>query len=451
VALQFLFGEVLLSPMKIAISLAVAVYSSWQLSILCLVGMPVVALIVKHFGRRVYRHTRKSLKQLADLTDAMNQMFSGIYVVKAFQMEGTEVSEFKRSNAEQLRQMCRLVKNRALASGIPEAMYVVGTAVFFIVGNRLMLRGDLDVGRLATFAAAMVFMSQPLRTLSKGYSRLQEALAASDRLFELYELPVDSPDAPDAVELKGVTEGVNFRQVTFSYEPGQPVLRDVSFFAPAGSVIAVVGETGSGKSTLLNLIPRFHEPDGGAVEIDGVDVRQMRRESLLSQIAIVSQHPFLFNRSIGENIGYGRPGATEAQIEEAARLAGIHEHVASLPEGYRMPAGERGGFLSGGQRQCITIARAILKDAPLLILDEATSSLDSASEELVQEAFGNLMRGRTTFVIAHRLSTVRNADMIVVLRRGRVVEVGSHEELLAREGEYHRLYMIQFQDRASDE
>lgn len=443
-ALQFLFGEIVLSPCKVVIGLAAAVHFSWELSLICFVGMPLVAFVLRHFGRRVYRHAKKSLTQLGVLTDAINQMFSGIHVVKAFQMEKAEVCEFKKANQAQLHQTMKLGKNRALGTAVPEAIYGAGIALILLLGNRLIHAGRLDMSTLAGFALAAVFIVQPVRSLSKGYSRLQEALAASDRLFELNELPVVEPDPPDAVALDGVHTGVTFRQVTFSYVPGRPVLQDVSLVAPAGHIIAVVGETGSGKTTLLNLIPRFHDPDSGEIEVDGIDVRRIKRDSLLAQIAIVSQHPFLFNRSIEENIRYGRPGASLDEVQAAARQAGIHEFVVSLPEGYASLVGERGAFLSGGQRQCITIARAILKDAPILILDEATSSLDAASEELVHKAFANLMQGRTTFVIAHRLSTIRNADLIVVMKNGRVVEVGSHDELLAARGEFYRLYTVQF-------
>lgn len=450
VALKFLFGDVILNPLKILAGLIVALSISWRLSLLCFVGIPIIAVTLKHFGRRIHRHARESLKKLADLTEAMNQMFSGIRVVKAFQMEQAEVGEFRVDNDKQLQQATKLVKNRGFASAAPEFIYAVIIAVFIFIGHR-MLRAELITwGALIAFGIAAVYMMQPIRTLSRSYSRLPEALAATDRLFELIEKPIDTADVDNAIEIEGVREGVQFDHVCFAYKQGQPILKGIDFFAPAGRMIAVVGETGAGKSTLLDLVPRFHDVTDGAILVDGVDIRNIKRQSLLSQIAIVGQHPFLFNRSIRDNISYGRQGATQAEIEQAARQAGIHDFVESLPEKYDTWVGERGGMLSGGQRQCLTIARAILKDAPLLILDEATSNLDAGSEKLVHEALNNLVHGRTTFVIAHRLSTVREADMIVVIRRGSLIELGTHDELIVRQGEYYRLYTLQFRREADD-
>jgi len=445
VALQFLFGEIILGPMKILAGLGVAVYTSWQLSLICFLGLPVIVIVLKHFGGKIHRNALKSLQKIGDLTDTMNQMLGGIRVVKAFQLEKAEQEEFARENRKQLRQAFRLVKNRALAAGIPEFLYAAGAAVIIFIGTRLLGKGNFTLSEMGTFAGAAVFISQPIRQLAKGYSRLQEALAASDRLFDLIDLHTQEIEAPDAVAIDGVSREITFDKICFAYEGEQHVLEDISFTAPAGKVIAIIGETGAGKSTLLDLIPRFHDPDRGSIRIDGNDTREIKRKSLIAQVAVVGQSPFLFNRSILSNIRYGRLDATAAEIENAAVLAGIHDFVVSLPQGYDTAVGERGSYLSGGQRQCITIARAILKNAPILILDEATSNLDASSEQLVHRALSNLMKGRTTFVIAHRLNTVRRADLIVVLKNGRVVEQGRHDELIRLKGEYHRLYTIQFQ------
>jgi subfamily B ATP-binding cassette protein MsbA len=271
-------------------------------------------------------------------------------------------------------------------------------------------------------------------------------VGALERVFELLDEEVALQDAPDAKELPDVSGGISFNHLWFAYSGEDYVLKDIDFSVPKGTICAIVGEVGSGKSTLLDLVPRFYDAVRGSVEIDEVDVRRIKRSSLLKHVAIVAQHPFLFNRSIIENIRYGRRDATDEQVIQAAKASHIHDFIAKLPEGYDTGVGERGARLSGGQRQCVTIARALLKNAPILILDEATSNLDSESERMVQVALGSLMKGRTTFVIAHRLSTIRFADMIVVLKQGRLVERGTHQELLARGGEYAKLYRLQFSE-----
>jgi subfamily B ATP-binding cassette protein MsbA len=282
-----------------------------------------------------------------------------------------------------------------------------------------------------------------IKRLAKSYGKLQESLAGASRVFELLDQHPTITDSPDAIELKKIEKEIAFNNVNFAYD-SIPVLKDINLTIQKGQIIAIVGESGAGKSTLLDLVPRFYDPVNGSIKIDGTDIRLIKRDSLLDKIAIVSQQTFLFNRSFKENILCGRRDASTEEIEDAAKAANIHDFIVNLPKGYDTIVGEQGVKLSGGQRQRVTIARAIVKNAPILILDEATSSLDSESEKLVQEALDNLMKGKTTFVIAHRLSTIRHADRIVVLKNGCIVETGSHDELIDKESEYKKQYRIQF-------
>ena len=445
-ALRIIFGKLILEPLMVVVFFLVALWASPHLTLIVLIGLPLLILIMGRYGRRIRRYATKMLEKLADVTDSVTQMLNGIRVVKSFNMEDAEREEFRARNRAQLQKAFKLVRNQAWASVLPLFfLIVVVSSMVLLAADYLLSRGLLGLQDMLLFLFCVGVLQGQARRLVKAYNDLQESIAGVNRIFELIDTQPEIEDRPDAIELDEVKTGISFREVSFAYDE-VPVLTGIDLQVPCGKVYALVGETGAGKSTMLDLIPRFYDPTEGSVAIDGVDVRNIKRESLMRLIAIVGQHPFLFNRPLAENIRYGKPDATDEEVYAAGGAANIHDFILSLPEGYETLAGEAGHRLSGGQRQCITIARAILKNAPILILDEATSSLDAESERLVQKALNNLMANRTTFVIAHRLSTVRHAHRIIVLRDGRIVEQGTHKELLKEGGEYGRLYRLQFAD-----
>jgi len=367
--------------------------------------------------------------------------------VKSFRMEDEEVEEFRRIGRSVFRKSMRATRAQAASTALTTFLSRFGAAAITLgVGYVIVFHGEqmnLGLKEVMPFFGLTALAYKAIKTGARDYAALQSYLPASQRLFNVFDVSPAISDRPDAVELTGVKQGVSFRNVDFRYN-SVPVLKNINLDVRAGSIVAIVGHSGAGKSTLLDLIPRFYDPQQGSVEIDGLDVRRITRDSLLANIAIVGQEPFLFNTTIAENIRYGRKHATLEEIIEAAKAANIHDFIQSQPQSYDTLVGDQGVRLSGGQRQRLTIARAILKNAPILILDEATSSLDNESEKLVQDALHNLMKDRTTFVIAHRLSTVQHSDRIIVLKDGRIVEDGNHETLLAAGGEYARLYKSEF-------
>ena len=449
-ALSVIFGTFILQPLMLVFFMGGALANSPQLTLIAVLVSPAVFYLMGRYGIRVRQYATKNLARLADVTDSVTQMLNGIRVVKSFHMEEAEREEFGVRNRAQLKKAFKLVRTQAWAGVLPEFLLgIVAMSIILLAADRLLAQGKLS---FESMSAVMIFMALAggrVRRIVRGYVQLQQSTASVNRVFELVDTQPDIEDAPDAVEIDGVRQGIRFNSVWFAYDQ-TPVLKGIELDVPAGRTYAIVGETGAGKSTMLDLIPRFYDAVEGTVLIDGVDVRRIKRESLMRQIAIVGQRPFLFNRAIAENIRCGKPDATDEEVYAAAKAANIHNFIMSLPKGYQTLAGEAGDRFSGGQRQCITIARAILKNAPILILDEATSSLDAESEMLVQQALQNLMKDRTTLVIAHRLSTVRHADCIVVLKDGRVVEQGSHSELLQLRGEYQRLYRLQFADEKNE-
>lgn len=450
--IQNFFNFFLEQPFTIMFSLGLAFYVAPMFT---LVSLPFFLLIfypVIKGGRRVKKHGHGRMKQLGVITEAIHQLFGGIRIIKAFGMEGEENKRFHKKNRDYIRVAMKMEKAKITSRSTLEVLYNLGFAVMVLGVGYLMALDVKSLGNYGMFLGAMVSIYRPLRRITRTYNNLQEALAGAERVFNILDQKSDIIDAPDAVDLTAINQEIIFDHVSFRYlsdEDAPSILKDVSFSAKTGEVIAIVGPSGAGKSTMMDLIARFYEPKEGRILFDGVDIRQITQKSLLRQIAIVGQDPFLFNTTVRENLRYGKREATEQEMAEACRKAFIQEVIEKLPEGYDTEIGDRGAKLSGGERQRLTIARAFLKNAPLLILDEATSSLDSEAEKLVQKAIQNLIQNRLTFMIAHRLSTITAADKILVLENGRIVESGTHEALLAKKNVYWRLYQIQHPDDAA--
>jgi subfamily B ATP-binding cassette protein MsbA len=444
-SVELLLGDIIEQPITIVIAVVMAFIASWQLSIVVFLGLPLLIIPLRKLGRKIRKSSRKSLERLAGATQTISQAFSGIKIVKGFGMEEAEKQKFRKENEGYFKKFLSVVRAKAGSMAFAEFSSNVGAAGLFALGCYMLTRKwGLTAGDLTTFVLANMMMYKAFKDMVKAVNKLQESMPGAQRVFELMDLKATVTDAPDATTLPPFKRDIVFRNVSFAYEK-EPILKNVNLAVRAGEMAAVVGPSGAGKTTLLSLIPRFYDVQQGSVEIDGCDIRKAKTASLLSQIAIVGQEPFLFHTSIRDNIRYGNRAATEDDIIAAAKAANAHDFIVNeLPEGYDTLVGEHGVRISGGQRQRITIARAILKNAPILILDEATSSLDSESERLVQDALNRLMSHRTTFVIAHRLSTVMHADKIVVLENGEVAGVGKHDELLITCPTYKKLYNSQF-------
>jgi subfamily B ATP-binding cassette protein MsbA len=413
-------------------------------AIAALVVIPAIGLPLVMFGRGIRRSSEKSLKAMGDSTETLTQMLSGIRTVKAFHLEQQQLRQFSEANADFLERTKQLMRKRSRAQAVTFLGYSVGFAALVLaIGAWALKQGNaVHAGDLLLTLSGISTAYPSIKRLARSYQVLQESAGALDRMEEILRMENDVAERPGALTTIQVRGRVEFDHVSFAYDQEQ-VLRDISFTVEPGQTVALVGPSGAGKSTTLDLVARFYDPTSGVVRVDGHDLRDLSVAAWRSHLAVVSQSPFLFNTSIGENIRHGRPGATEAEVVAAARAANIHEFIQALPEGYATSVGERGSKLSGGQLQRITIARAILRNASILLLDEATSALDSESEDAVQRALVNLMRGRTSFVIAHRLATVRKADRILVMEAGRIVQDDRHEILVTRDGLYKRMHDLQ--------
>ena len=426
--------------------LSVMVLREWRLAVIAVIVFPFIGVAVRSIGRRLYRINKRSQEKVAELNVLLHEAFSGMKIVKAFGREAHEAERFDRVNRRLLDLALKDHRTDEITEPLMEVLAAFGIMGALWYGGHQVIAGAMTPGDFFSFTAALALIYGPVRQLSRIMNTIQQSTSSVERVFEILDTPPAIADRPAAAALPGFTSTLRFEGVSFRY-PGSPdlTLRDITLDIRRGEVVAFVGMSGAGKSTLIDLVPRFHDVTSGRITIDGHDVRDVTQASLRAQIAVVTQETFLFSDSIHYNIANGRPGATLDEVSRAARQAQAEEFILACPEGYATLCGERGVRLSGGQRQRLAIARAFLKDPPILILDEATSDLDAESEFMVQQALTDLMRNRTVLVIAHRLATVRNADRIVVVHEGRLAEIGSHEELLARDGVYRRLYALQME------
>lgn len=415
----------------------------WILLILSLIVLPSVMYPIIRIGKRLRKISTQTQEQMGTITTTLFETISGMRVVKGFGMEDYEQKRFAEENSRFYKITMKSAKREQLLGPITEFIGTVCAALVLWLGGREVVTGGLSAGAFTAFLASLLLLAKPLNRLSRIYSINQKALAAAERTFEILDTKTTVEEKRDANELPPIRNKITFREISFGYD-GEMVLKDINLETKKGEIIAIVGPSGVGKSSLVNLVPRFYDPTKGEVLMDGQNVKEVTLKSLRDQVGIVTQETILFHDTVRANIAYGKTGASDEEIIHAAKVANAHDFISRLPSGYDTVVGERGHRLSGGERQRLAIARAVLKNAPILILDEATSQLDMESERLVQQAIDVLMKGRTVFVIAHRLSTIKFATKIVVLENGAIVETGTHEELLEKGGLYKRLYELQF-------
>ncbi|MBL7084835.1 MAG: ATP-binding cassette domain-containing protein [Candidatus Omnitrophica bacterium] len=439
--------DVFYQTFKAVTLLSIAIFLNWKLFLISIVLFPFISIPVVRISRALRKISTKTQEKMEEVTSTLYEGISGIRIVKIFSMEDYEVNRFAQANQGFYKVTMKSAKRLIVISPITELVGAAAAMLVLYVGGRQVIRGDLSFGMFAAFMGAMFQCVQPFKRLSNISAILQQAAAASARIFQVLDAPIEMQDREGATDLPEIKQAVRFQDVSFKYDgEKEEVLKGIDLEVPTGTILAIVGPSGVGKTTMVNLIGRFYDVTGGQITIDGHDLRDIKLKSLREKIGIVTQDMFLFNDTIKANIAYGDIQARPDEIVQAARAAGADSFIQNLPKGYDTVIGDRGFRLSGGEKQRLAIARALLKNSPILILDEATSQLDSESEILVQKALEQLMRGRTVFVIAHRLSTVRNADKIAVLDKGKIAECGTHEELINKGGLYKKLYELQFRD-----
>ena len=439
--------EMITEGVILVASIVAMIYLDWKLFLFSLCTFPVVIMFIDFFGKKIRASGSKIQGATADLTSVLQEVVSSARVIKSFVREDYGIERFEAQNMHNFRAQMKYVKLSATLTPTIEFVAAIGVTMILWFGGNSVIDGDITAGALVAFLTYAVNISNPIKRLSRVIANIQKALAAADRVFDVLDLPELIQNKPNAQLLPHVKGSVSFNNVSFAYNTDEPILDDVSFSATPGQVVALVGPSGAGKSTVASLLPRFYDVTGGSIVIDGLDIRDVTMESLREQVGIVPQETMLFNGSVYDNILYGRLDATEEEVMAASKAANAHNFITELPNGYDTQLGDRGVNISGGQRQRIAIARAILKNPQILILDEATSALDTESERVVQEALDRLMVGRTSFVIAHRLSTIKNADKILVMEKGKIVEEGNHDELMAKDGLYAHLYQIQYRNK----
>lgn len=451
---QYAVSEAITSLLRDTFTLTglifVIFYRDWQLALIAMVVFPLTIYPITKFGKKMRSVATSTQITMGSLSSILQETISGTRIVKAFCMEKYENERFAAENERLLKLNMKSVSIHAISGPLMEFLGGVGIGAILFYGGYNVVQGNSTPGNFFSFLAALLLLYEPIKRLTNANNTIQNGIAGAERVFGIIDLTPDIEDKPGALEIPPVTRGIDIENVTFRYEK-KPVLKNINLSIKAGEVVAFVGMSGGGKTSLVNLIPRFYDVSEGRVLIDGYDIRDVSLRSLRGQIAIVTQQTILFNDSVKNNIAYGNIEKSDDEIISASKAANAHDFIMRMPKGYDTNIGELGTKISGGEKQRLSIARALLKDAPILILDEATSSLDTEAEREVQGALDNLMKGRTTLVIAHRLSTIRNADRIIVLVNGEIIEEGDHETLIKNKGEYFRLYNLQFKDEGNNE